>query len=1012
MPSERKPSPKPALGLMPKASRFELRRSALLEAFTVLGDARIVALVAPSGFGKTTTLAQALRESEAQSVWCELPAVETGLVELARALLNILVVDSVSDSPASDHPDQLLRTLVLTLETFTDGLLLVLEGADHLNAEAGAWLLKFAASLQDGQHVILTGYELGAIPLARLVAEGRAQLFTANDLAFSREETITYLRTRGFEDDPITTFEALEGWPLGISLVAGGASPGLSPTDLIADTLARLPEPLRSRLPAAAVCETWSEEFATRLNCDLPAGWLAQARRAGLPLSPLGRHTYKPAKVLIAALEAELRRTPLQHSSLHVAAGGDAQLHGRHQPAIQHYLLAHREDLALKLLQPLAAKLFERAEFQSIVDLLDALLVSLPSDLRELLGGALIEIGEHARGEVLLRQLRSKKQLSREGLWMLGKLALREGQFERILEIVDEGLLGISRDQIEAARFLYLRGFAFLNLGKPQETVQLGFEILQLAEKHDDLHHIGQAMNLIQLGQMHLRNWTEAEFWCKRGIEFFNALGSHTLTLGFHNDLAFIKMFQDHTADAMAILEPLLNNAEYTTNEAYATLMETLADVLLWDGAYSMAANQYHKATEKAQQVRQFPEWRYRLKLVEACWRNGEHARALSELATVVQLTPKHLKEAPHFNERKAFVEGLIAFEQNQLETATNKWQQALKQTDDPTHPPRALAFLAEIARREQRLEYSHLERLIVSLDAMPSDAVLKTDQLHLKELWHEAQARGWFLERLAGFSTQSILEPSMPENPASASNRIVLEVITLGSLQVRLAGKSVKLPFAKAGELLVWLALHGPSTLEQVIDALWYGSGETRHHEYFRVAVRRLRTALSTALPESLTEHQAMNPLPYARGLYALSDRLEVRLDTNLAKQALEGTVPMSQALEAYHAEFLPGVDSEWVTDVRTQCLESTVTLALTLAAQHETNEPQVALGTYRRAIELEPLNELGHLGLIRTHLTLGGLPAASQAYTAYARMLLEEFGLEPSNGLRDQLNALGLRV
>jgi hypothetical protein len=119
-----------------------------------------VALVAPSGFGKTTTLAQVLRESEAQTVWYELPAVETGPMELARALLSILAVDA-----SSNHPDQLLRTLALTLETFTDGLLLVLEGADHLNTEAGAWLLNLAASLHDGQHVILTGYELEALPM-------------------------------------------------------------------------------------------------------------------------------------------------------------------------------------------------------------------------------------------------------------------------------------------------------------------------------------------------------------------------------------------------------------------------------------------------------------------------------------------------------------------------------------------------------------------------------------------------------------------------------------------------------------------------------------------------------------------------------------------------------------------------------------------------------------------------------------------------------------------------------
>jgi LuxR family transcriptional regulator, maltose regulon positive regulatory protein len=997
------------LGPIPKAVRFELRRTALLEAIKMLGDARIVALVAPSGFGKSTLLAQLARESQAQIVWCNLRPDETGVIELAQTLLNALAV-------TAEHPDQLLRTVSSTLETITGTLFLMLEGADHLTPEAGEWLLKLTASWRDGQHLILTGCELEGLPLARLVAKGRAQLFTANDLAFSQEETTTYLTARGVAADPIMTFEALEGWPLGISLMAGGTNPGLSPTDLIADAVAQLPEPLRSRLPAVAVCDTWNEASVAKLGCDLPEGWLAQVRRAGLPLSPLGRHTYKPAKVLIAALEAELRRTPLQHSSLHVAAGEDAEVHGRHQPAITHYLLAHREDLVLKLLQPMAPKLFERAEFQTLVHLLDALPVRLPADLTELLGGALIEIGEHARGEVILRRLRSKKQLSREGLWMLGKLALREGQFERILEIVDEGLVGISRDQIEAARFLYLRGYVAANFGKYEEVVQLGFEVLHLAQKHDDLQHIGQAMNLIQLGYMEAGNWTEGEAWCKRSIEFFNALGSHMLTLDAYNDLAYMKMFQDRAAEAISIIEPLLK-PEYTTNEIYSTLIETLADALLWDGAYALAADQYRNAAEKSQQMRQFPEWRYRLKLVEALWRDNQRAKALIEMANVLQRTPKHLTALQRFNGRKLFAEGLIAFEQNQLETAAIKLQQSLEQTrDDQTQPSRALAFLAEIARREQRLEYGHLERLIERLDTLPSDAVLKTDQHHLQELWYEAQARGWFLERLAHFSTQAILEPPMPENPASPSNQIALEVITLGSLQVRLAGKAVKLPFAKAGELLVWLALHGPGTLEQALDALWQGSGETKHHEYFRVAVRRLRAALSAALSESLSEslpeHQPFNPLPYARGQYALSDRLEVRLDTNLAKRALENTVPMAQALEAYHGEFLPGLEGDWVTDVRTQCLESTVTLALTLAAQHEANEPQVALKTYRRAVELEPLNELGHLGLIRTHLALGGLPAASQAYTAYARMLLEEFGLEPSHGLRDQLNALGLRV
>ena len=133
MPSERKPSSKPALGLIPKASRFELRRTVLLEAFTALGDARIVALVAPSGFGKTTLLAQLARESEAQTIWCELPAIETGSIELTRALLRTFGADV-----ASENSDELSQTLMVRLEKLPNDFLIVLERADHLNAEAGA----------------------------------------------------------------------------------------------------------------------------------------------------------------------------------------------------------------------------------------------------------------------------------------------------------------------------------------------------------------------------------------------------------------------------------------------------------------------------------------------------------------------------------------------------------------------------------------------------------------------------------------------------------------------------------------------------------------------------------------------------------------------------------------------------------------------------------------------------------------------------------------------------------
>jgi LuxR family transcriptional regulator, maltose regulon positive regulatory protein len=1000
MPSERKSFSKPTLGLIPKVSRFELRRTLLLEAFMVLEDARIVAVVAPSGFGKTIALAQVLRESEAQTVWCSLRPEHSGVKELSQALLNVFAISATSnhsdsDHPDSDHPDQLLRTLSLTLETFTDGLLLVLEGADHLNAEAGTWLLNLAASMRDGQHVVLSGYELEAFPLARLVAEGRAQLFTANDLAFSREETSTYLRSRGFEDDPITTFEALEGWPLGIALVAGGASPGLSPTDLIADTLARLPEPLRSRLPAAAVCETWSEEFAMRLGCELPAGWLAQSRRAGLPLVPLGRHTYKPSKVLIAALEAELRCNPLRHSSLHVAAGHQAFKDGDALRAMTHFLLARREDEAIQLAGRIVPDLLAKYEYRLLRNMLESLPVKeLPANLKEALAMALSETGDAARSEVMLRQLRAKGHLTNAGVLTLCKLALVAGEHARALSLTEEGLNTMDRTQIKVAPFLRFQGFALSGLGRHDQALEAALEAIKLAEAHDDLRELGQAMAVAQNELWELGRWPECERMIRRAIEVFTALEEPMRTVGFYNDLANLQCLQDQTEAALITLDGVQAMAEHERNNMLPLLLETRADVLLWRSEFDQASRMYGEAIRHGQDVGMVQLVRYQLKSAEAHWRAGQALEALK----LLQVAQHHLPSSTMtIYGRLAFLEGLMMFTQNQLEAAKTHFLMALEHSDDSTQRPRALAFLAEIARRSGSLQETHLKQLAECLHSMPSEAVLNSDQDWLQPLWQECEARGWWPHADQSSS------PNLVSPRAVVLDVPLLKVTTFGRMDVRLNDKAVKLPFAKAGELLVWLLLHGPANHEQVIDALWDGSAETKHHEYFRVAVRKLRTALKPE-PDS-----SVNPLPFENGQYTISG-LRVSLDV-LQLNALEGgdVNALRSALELYKGNFMPGIDSEWVEATRVKSLDQAVAIALTLGENLETIEPREALQAYRRAIELEPHTEAGHLGLIRTQLALGANAAAQQAFTAYTRLLNEEYDLEPSREFQQHLAKLG---
>jgi LuxR family maltose regulon positive regulatory protein len=845
-----------------------------------------------------------------------------------------------------------------------------------------------------------------------MVAEGNALVIGPEELAFDTEETRAYLALRGQTTDLNAIHAALEGWPAGLALVAGTTAQ-VTPTDLILETLERLPAPLLAGVPEASVLSVWSEGAALQLGCELPVGWLNTVRRAGLPLVPLGRQTYRPLQVLLDTLETELQRNPVRHAALHRTAGIAAEVSGDTLRAIRHYQAARLEDEAVRLTERVAPQLFAQAEYRLLRQVLEQLpLERLSPAVREHLGVALTETEAPARGEVVLRGLRANKQLSITGLYTLGKLALRGGEYVRALELVAEAFNYTAHDSVDAARLLRLQGFALSGLGRHDEALQVALKAIRLAESRDDLRELGQAISLAQGEHYMLGQWSACERLIRRGIEVFEALGQPMRAWLLYNDLANLECLSDRTEEAWNTIERVLPDAERERNDILPSLFETRADIHLWLGHFTEAANDYRQAAEQAARFDRTRSIRYQLKWTEAAFRSGQADEAHTALTRLRADAPPDVN---WLQGRLAFVAGLIAFVGHDPGVAHQHFRTALEHTDDLTQQPRALAFLAEMERRKGQLDQTRLDQLFERLNAMPSDAVLRSDATALSGLWAECLRQGWFVERI----TQLLGQNAVPDAALSTvldaartnnNTHVNLELMTFGRLQVRLNNQTVRLPFAKAGELLIWLALNGPANHEQVIDALWDGSNEEKHHEYFRVAVRRLRAALRGPKGAELP----FNPLPFEHGVYTLASDFRVKLDASLSQRALQTNHPddLRAALEAYRGEFLPGVDTQWATETRTRCLENTVTVALTLGEQLESTDPREALNAYRRAVELEPLSELGHLGLIRTYLRLGGLAAANQAYTTYARMLSEEFGLEPSAELRQRLADLGLRV
>jgi LuxR family transcriptional regulator, maltose regulon positive regulatory protein len=283
-------------------------------------------------------------------------------------------------------------------------------------------------------------------------------------------------------------------------------------------------------------------------------------------------------------------------------------------------------------------------------------------------------------------------------------------------------------------------------------------------------------------------------------------------------------------------------------------------------------------------------------------------------------------------------------------------------------------------------------------LDAHGNDGVLRVDAVLFGELYAECVHRGWWPERFAAYASASgaqVLEVASPDD-----DRLELRLQSLGAVQAFIAGSSAHIPLAKAGELLVWLAIHGPASRDQLIDALWDGSNEQRHIEYFKIAVRRLRA--------SFAEHASVdfNPLTFEQGLYRISERLNVQLDATAVAVALRANDPLAleAAVLAHQGVFLPACESEWASEARVRFQEEALEAAMALALRLEADDPRRALELRRAAVRIDPLNEAAHVALLRSLMASGDQVSARVAYKAYARMLEAEFGGEPDEAMRRQ--------
>jgi LuxR family transcriptional regulator, maltose regulon positive regulatory protein len=977
--------PKRNLAGVPGVLRNEIRRKSLIDEAARNANLKVIALLAPIGFGKTTTLAQLVRQDFRDVVWVTLSE-EEALAEslgqrLALSLQSVLQKATFSSWTAlqsTGTTDQVkARALAEDLNSADSNLILVLDRIEHLGVNASKWLEAFIDALSEGHQVLLAGFESTPLPLARWVANGIAYTFGPKELMFSEREGVQFLSDSREVSHPHDLHRRLEGWPAGIALVGSGASAFLSPEDLILERIDRLPEGLRDGLAELTVIEEWQESTAQLFGVELPRGWIKQVLEGGLLLSPIANGRYRVHSVLLEALEMRLRERPQAHARQHLRAAELCNESGRKLEALRHFRLAQRLERALELGEEIAFGLVSRREFSLARQVLENFdFGQLTPDMKVYLGETLIETGQPDVGESMLRSLRESGFQSGQLLLILAARANLKGQFEDQLSLIEEALVLDINHRMRALLLLF-KSDGLEYLGEVGQSVTCARLAVTEAELSGDGAMLAKTVTRLAgaLGNANVRIDSEQQFL--RALKLYDSLGMQRRKLDVLNNLANFYSEWGQVSSALEAIQQAFEIDMDGTDSVQTVMLGTRGLIRLTWGLVHEAFLDFQAGLALAIQfsMTRF-QFKYNIWLCEAACLIGNLPEARQSLARAIE-SGSGTAMLPVQHSLIAFCEGLIALREGNEQELKRLWDSIDQDSISNMYLTRILLYRAEVDRRVGTLDFGQVEAIFASWNQADGDAALITDAPLLSKLYTVCIEKNWYAPRF-----QAVLDRK--SEPPVVGRAFGLKIQTFGPGAVIVDGDEVKLPLVKCLELLAYLGINGPSTLKMIVRALFDGSRRRADVDHSRVVIRRLRNTLASDadLP--------FNPIVFDGTRYALNLAFQVDCDAkkelDFSSNLPQGAVEKPWLLES-NRDFLEKCDTDWVHELRTVLTDIRVEKLIAFGLLQEADSTGAALEAYRQAIELDPLADAAYEGIIRVQSHLGNTAAVS-----YTQSLLEK--------------------
>jgi LuxR family maltose regulon positive regulatory protein len=368
-------------------------------------DSKLVLILAPAGYGKTTLLSQWAATSDCPIAWLSLGKEDNDLERVLRYLVRSWkeVQPGVSESPLdlllsamAPDIDAVLSAFINVANDIPDHMVFVLDDYHLIDEPSIHAALTFLLDhLPPTTHVVLAGRAEPPLPLARYRARHELLELQAEDLRFQADETEEFLnRQRGLSlthDQVLELQTQLEGWITGLQLVALTLQRHLTTADelvisgrhrfiadyLSQDVLAHLPAEIRRFLLQTSILDRLCGSL-----CDAVTGredsqhMLATLEQENLFLVPLDdrREWYRYHRLFADFLQEELRRRhPDEVTHLHRRAAGWYLARDLPEQAFEHAIAGDDLELVIEIFDRYANVKLTSGEFKLLKRWLDSL---------------------------------------------------------------------------------------------------------------------------------------------------------------------------------------------------------------------------------------------------------------------------------------------------------------------------------------------------------------------------------------------------------------------------------------------------------------------------------------------------------------------------------------------------------------------------------------------------------------------------------------------------------------